>query len=154
MAKILKAVTFSSAGRERKHGVQPVQSLDGSLFVHAENYGIGGRFEVKANHVSCLFSKIRIVTGHVSAQLMRLEPGLGPGARHAHMTDPQLRCQFACAPVSRPIRWSSPCIIQNAGLQIWSLQLDFSPEVSSIESGQTIGHKPFPPKPDRIYTAP
>src|SRR5690349_4383341 len=154
MPKILKTVTLGPSGRERKHWVQPVQSLNGRLFVYAENHRIGGRFEVKPNHVSCFFGKLRIVTGHIPAQLMGLEPCLGPGARHAHMADSQLSRQFACAPMSRAVRWNSPGIIQNAGLQVGSLLLDFSPEVSRVESGQTLRHKPPLPKPDRVYTAP
>jgi len=40
MPVVLKAVAFSAAGRKREDGIEPIQSLNGSLLIQAENRGM------------------------------------------------------------------------------------------------------------------
>src|SRR6266403_565240 len=56
---VLKTVSLGSSGRERQHGIESVQSLDGALFVDAEDSRIDRRLQIQANDISSLGFKIR-----------------------------------------------------------------------------------------------
>jgi hypothetical protein len=38
-------------GRERQHGISPIERLDGGLFIHAEHVGMLRRMEIEPNDV-------------------------------------------------------------------------------------------------------
>jgi hypothetical protein len=40
-------VSFGSSGRERQHWIEPVQGLDGALFVNAKHGRIDWRFQIQ-----------------------------------------------------------------------------------------------------------
>jgi hypothetical protein len=46
---VLKTVSLGSSGRERQHGIESVQSLDGALFVDAKDSRIDWRLQIQAN---------------------------------------------------------------------------------------------------------
>src|ERR1700748_3319401 len=43
VSKVFESVPFGSARRQRPYRIQPVQSLDSRLFIHAENGRVRGR---------------------------------------------------------------------------------------------------------------
>jgi len=65
---ILKTVSLGSPGRERQDWIEPVQSLDGALFIDAKDGRMDWRLQIQANDVCSLSFKIRVVAGHVAAK--------------------------------------------------------------------------------------
>ena len=63
---------------------------------------MGGRFQIKANDLSGLGFKERIVALHVATHAVRAQPGAAPDASHPHMIKAKLLCQLARAPVGGP----------------------------------------------------
>ena len=49
VTEILDPMTHSPSRRERQHGIEPVEGLDGALFVHAEDGGMGRRGQIQSN---------------------------------------------------------------------------------------------------------
>jgi hypothetical protein len=49
VTEILKPMTLGPSRRERQHGIEPVEGLDGALFVHAEDGGMGRRGQIQSN---------------------------------------------------------------------------------------------------------
>ena len=68
MAVVLKAMPFGPSWRERQHRIEPIQGLDGSLFIQAEDCGVRRWVKIQANDVRRLLFKFRIVAGHIAAQ--------------------------------------------------------------------------------------
>ena len=118
MTKVLKAVPFGSARRERPHRILAIQGLDGGLLIHAEHGGVRRRIQVQPDDIRGLFLKVRIVRGHVALDPVRLEPMLAPHPSHHHVTHVQMRGQFARAPVGRPTRRRAACRLQNPGFPL------------------------------------
>ena len=65
---ILKTVSLGSSGREGLNWIEPVQSLDGTLFIDAKDRSTDWRLQIQANDVGRLGFKIRVVAGHVAAK--------------------------------------------------------------------------------------
>ena len=72
MAVVFKAVALDSSRRERQHGIEPVQGLNGGLFVDAKDGSVLGRVQVKADDVGSLRFKVWIVASHITLQTVRL----------------------------------------------------------------------------------
>ncbi len=51
VAVVLEAVTLGPSGRERQDGIEPIQGLNGGLFVDAEDGRMLGRVQIKADDV-------------------------------------------------------------------------------------------------------
>src|ERR1043166_1421945 len=153
MTKIFKSMPFGSTGGKRQHWIQAVQGLNSALFIYAENHRIGRGFQIEPDHISRLFVKIGIITGHVAAQPMRFESSFLPRPCYAHVTDPQLSRQFATAPVGGSVFGSAPCAVQDFGFQIGSLRFDFLARMPGIEASQPLGRKTLLPQSHGIDAA-
>jgi hypothetical protein len=82
VTEILKPMTLSPSRRERQHGIEPVEGLDGGLFVHAEDGGMGRRGQIESNDLGGFRFESGIVGSHEVAQPMRLQPVAPPDASH------------------------------------------------------------------------
>ena len=145
MAKVLKAVPFGPARRQRQHRILAIQGLDRRLLVHAEHGGMRRRIQVQPDDVRGLFLKVRIVRGHVAFDPMRLEPVLAPHPGHHHVAHVQMRGQFARAPVGRPTRRGAACRLQNPGFQLRRAHRGDLSEMPAVESSDPLLGKPFTP---------
>ena len=96
-------MALNPSGRERQDGIEPVQGLDGGLFVDAEDGSMLGRVQVETDDVGSLGLEVGIVAGHVTLQTVRLQAGLPPDAVHGVLADAQSGGQLAATPVRRAI---------------------------------------------------
>src|SRR5260370_16299105 len=78
MAIVFKAVSFGSTGRKWQNRIQPIQRLDGTLFVNTEHCSVERRLEVQADDVGSLLFKLRIGAGHITAQSMGFDSRPSP----------------------------------------------------------------------------
>jgi len=118
MPVILKAVPLGPARRKRQHRVQPIQSLNGGLFIDAEDRRVGGRMQIEANDLRCLGLKVRVIADHVVAQSVRLQPIAVPDSDHRHVGSPELPCQATGAPLRAAVIGAAPRPLQNPGFQL------------------------------------
>ena len=52
MPQILKAVALGTPGRKGQNRIQPIESLNGALFIDAEHCSVGRRLEVEVDRIS------------------------------------------------------------------------------------------------------
>ena len=64
MTEILEPMTLGPSRRKREHRIESVEGLDGALFVHAEDGGMGGRGQIESNDVGGFRFKSWIVGSH------------------------------------------------------------------------------------------
>ena len=103
MAIVLEAVPFRPAGRQRQHGVEPIQSLNGCLFVYAEHRCMLWRMQVQSDDVRRLGFEIRIVAGPIPFQSMRFQLRLGQNPLHRGFAETLLVRQFSAGPVGAAV---------------------------------------------------
>ena len=60
-----------------------------------------GRIQIQANDVRGLLFEVRVGTGHIVFQPMRLQPGALPHPCHGHMTDPEPAGEPSRGPVGQ-----------------------------------------------------
>jgi hypothetical protein len=129
-----------------QYRIQPIQRLNGGLFIYAEHRCMSGRTEVQADDIGRLKLKIRIVAGHVTFQPMRLQPSLFPGAMDSVFANTQGCRKLAATPVCRPIDRPLARSRQNPGPQGRSKNAGRLARMTSIKSIHAAIEKPrFPP---------
>ena len=109
---------------------------------------MGGRFQIKANDLSGLGFKERIVALHVATHAVRAQPGAAPDASHPHMIKAKLLCQLARAPVGGSIIGRAAGAVQNTRRQGGALFVHRSAAVTGVKSSQPLGHKALLPAAD------
>ena len=117
VTEILEPMTLSPSRRGRPHRIEPVEGLDGGLFVHAEDGGMGWRGQIQSNDVGGFRFESWIVGSHEVAQLMRLQPVAPPDASDAHVPDAEFARQTTSAPVSAAVIGTAPRPLQHFGLR-------------------------------------
>jgi hypothetical protein len=90
VAVVLKVVTLQPSGRQWQHRIEPIQSLDSSLFIDAKDRRMLGRLDVQPDNIGRLELEVRVVGGHVAFDPMGLKPGALPHPRHHHVADTQV----------------------------------------------------------------
>src|SRR3954451_8432272 len=153
MTVILKSMTFGTPGGEGQNRIQPVQCLDGALFIHTENRSIGGGIHVQPDDSGCLFFKFRVIRGHVTARAVRTKTRLSPNSGHSHVVDLENGCQFARRPMGRTIARAFAGVVQNPGFNSGSVTGWFFALVTSKKSREPIFYKPLFPTNDVILAA-
>ena len=109
---------------------------------------MGGRSQIKANDLSGLGFKERIVALHVATHAVRAQPGAAPDASHPHMIKAKLLCQLARAPVGGSIAGRAAGAVQNTRRQGGALFVRRSAAVTGVKSSQPLGHKALLPAAD------
>ena len=74
MADIFEAVALGAPRRQRQHGVEAVERLNGRLLVHGKHGCVVRRIHVQSDHVRRLGLELGIVRLHVAREAMRLQP--------------------------------------------------------------------------------
>ena len=87
MPKILKAMSFSSAGGQRQNRVESVERLDSALLIDAEDRSVYRWLKIQANDIGRLLFKLGIIASHVTAQPMRLNAEMAPDTAYARLTN-------------------------------------------------------------------
>jgi hypothetical protein len=136
VTEILKPMTLGPSRRERQHGIEPVEGLDGGLFVHAENGGMGRRGQIQSNDVGGFRFESWIVGSHEVAQPMRLQPVAPPDASDAHVPDAEFACQTTAAPVSAAVIGAAPRPLQHFGLQSGRIGSGLTPAMLGDQTAQ------------------
>ena len=152
--EVLKAVPFGASRRERQHRIFPVECLDRCLLIHREHRRMRRSVQIQPNDIGGLALKVWIVGGHVAIQPLRLEAVLDPHPRHHHMTDLELPCQPARAPLRGPVRrrmLESP--FQNPCLQRRGQRAGILPRVPAEQSCQPFLSKSLAPAVDKRIDA-
>src|SRR6266446_1663483 len=153
MTKILKAMSFGSARGERQNRVKSVESLDSALLIDTEDRSVERRLKVQANDVGRLLFKLRIITGHISTQPMRLNAEMAPDTAHARLANAQLFGQPIATPVGRTVSGTLTGGLQDPRLGLGCPRSALTTAITRIESGQTLFLKAPLPLPDILVTA-
>jgi len=102
MAEIRKAVALGTPGRKGQNWIEPIESLNGALFIHTEHSCMGWGLEVETDNVRRLGLEIGIIAGPWNGGDERV--AAPPCSRHG-----QLSC--GSRPAQRPF-----CVNSN----VWS----------------------------------
>ena len=145
MTEILKPMTLGPSRRERQHRIEPVEGLDGALFVHAEDGGMGWRDQIESNDVGGFGFESGIVGSHEVAQPMRLQPVAAPDASDAHVPDAQFACQTTAAPVRAAVIGAAPRPLQHFGLQSGRIGACLTPAMLGDKTAQACLAEPLGP---------
>jgi len=92
MPVVLKPVALGASRRQRQNGIEPVQRLDGGLFIHTEHGSVLRRIEVQAQNIHGFTFELGIVARQVTFQTMRLETGFFPDPMHGIFAQAEHRC--------------------------------------------------------------
>src|SRR5712675_137894 len=130
MTKIFKAMPFGSARGERQNRVKSIECLDSALLI-----------------------ELRIITGHISAQPMRLNTEMAPDTAHARLANAQLFGQPIATPVGRTVSGTLTGGLQDPRLGLRCSGSALTTAITRIESGQTLLLKALLPLPDILVTA-
>src|SRR5215471_16669566 len=85
--------------------------------VNAEHRCIDRRLEVQTDDIGSFFLELRIVTGNIAAQSMRLEPGFGQDARYPDVVGADYGGNLASRPMRRAISRFALGQSQHSGLE-------------------------------------
>lgn len=153
MAVIFEAMPFRSPRRQGQHRILTVQGLDRRVLVHTKHGRMLRRVQVETDHIGRLPLEVGIGGGQIPVQAVRLEPVLGPDARHPHMADAEVSRELAGAPVGRAIGRRLPCGLQNTGFHARSLARRGLPAMATVQPGQPLVDKALPPQGHHTATA-
>ena len=153
VAIVFKPMALEPPGRQRQHWIQPVQGLDGGLFVHAKHRRMLRRFDVQSDNIGRLGFKVGVVGGQVAFDPMWLKPGALPHPRHHHVANAQVAGQLAAAPVGGTIGRRSAGPFQNLGLQRRGSLLHRAAAVVRVQARQPLGFETTLPATDIVGVA-
>ena len=145
VTEILEPMTLGPSRRERQHRIEPVEGLDGGLFVHAEDGAMGWRSQIQSNEVGGFRFKSWIVGSHEVAQPMRLQPVAPPDASDAHVPEAEFACQTTAAPLSAAVIGAAPGPLQHFGLQSGRIGSCLTPVMLGDKTAQACLAKPIGP---------
>lgn len=117
VAEILEAVGLGATRRKRQDRVQTIERLDGTFFINAEDGGVRGRVQIKADDISRFGFELGVVADHVLTQEMRSQAVAAPDPSHRHVGEAELFRQPPTAPMRAAVCGWSSGPIQNPGLQ-------------------------------------
>src|SRR5260370_20045606 len=153
VAVILEAVSFGAARGEWQNRIQPVQRLDRTLLVDAEDRRIKRWLEIKSNDVSCLLFELRVSTDHVAPESMGLDSCASPDPCYSTVRSAQMPSQLAGAPMSRTIGRRLLSRVQNLGFLADDVLRDNLAAMPGIKPRQALRSKTFFPAGDEIQAA-
>ena len=104
MPVIFEAMPLGPPRRERQHGIEAIERLNGGFLIDGKDRGVVRRIDVQANHVGGLRLEVGIVRLHVPFEPVRLKAGALPGFRHEVVMNREHAPQFAGIPVRAAVR--------------------------------------------------
>src|SRR6266496_992114 len=145
MSVVFESMPLCPAGRKWQHGIFPVQSLNGRLFVHTEYSRMDRRIDVQTDDVGSFGFEVRVICRHIPLHAVRLQVRPAPNSRHHHMGYSKMLSRFPRGPVGRSISRILLRCRQNPGLQFNRLLSSLAALVPAIESSEPLRLKPrFP----------
>lgn len=154
VAVVFEAVPFGAPGRQRQHGIEPIESLNRGLLVEAEDRWMLRRIDVQCDNVGGFRLKRGIGRSHVAVQPVRLEVRTGPYAGHHHVRDAECAGQLAGAPVCGPVARRPARALQDLGFELRGPLGNGLAAVSRIQPAQPLCDKPgFPARDERRVAA-
>ena len=135
---VLEAVAFGASRRERQHGIETVQGLNGGLLINAEHGGVLRRAQIEAEDVGRFGFELGIVAGHVTFETVRLQARFSPNPMHGVFADTQGGGQFAATPVRGPVAGFFPRGGQDAGAQSRSQHPGFLAGMIGVKSLESV----------------
>src|SRR5258708_273917 len=138
MTKIFKAMPFGSARGERQNRDKATECWDSAFLIDTEDRSVYRRLKVQANDVSRLLFKLRIITGHISAQPMRLNTEMAPDTAHARLANAQLFGQPIATPVGRTVTRTLTGGLQQPRLGLRCSGSALTAAITRIESRQPL----------------
>src|SRR4249920_915751 len=145
VAVVLESVTHQPAWTQGKDRIEPIEGLDVSLLVYAEDCGMLGWIEIEPDHVGSLLLEVGIVRQHVALDAVRPDPGTSPGPMHKHMAHAKFLRQTATAPVSGSVIRFASRSFEDAGFHRRGKNRRPTPTMPGVQSGQPMSHKPLLP---------
>jgi hypothetical protein len=140
-------VALRAPGRKREHGIEPIQGLDGALFIPGKDRGVGRRLRVEADDVGRFGLEIRIIARPVATHPVGLHSGALPDAGDHRMAHLEPSRQPPRAPVGGAVGRSQAGRGQNLALQGRSAAQNFAATMARIESSDALGQKAsLPPR--------
>src|SRR5258708_17036918 len=103
--------------RDYRHRIQPIQCLNGTCRVDAEHRCIDRRLEIQTDDIGGFFLELRIITGNIAAQSMRLEPSFSQDARYPDVVGSHFGGNLASRPMRRAINRFALGQSQHFGLE-------------------------------------
>ena len=91
VAVVLESMALGAPRGKRQNRIQPIQRLNGRLFIHAEHGRVLRRIQIQADDIGGFGLEVRIVAGHVAFQPMRLQAGFFPDPMYGVFADAQSR---------------------------------------------------------------
>ena len=121
--------------------------------VDAEHRCIDRWLEIQTENIGGFFLELRIVTGNIAAQSMRLEPSFGQDARYPHVVGAHFGGNLASRPMRRAISRFALGQAQHSGLESNAFFAATPSTMSALEATKTFTNKALFPQSNRIDTA-
>src|SRR6516162_8658566 len=121
--------------------------------VDAEHRCIDRRLEIQPDDIGGFFLELRIVTGNIAAQSMRLEPSFGQDARYPDVVRAHFGGNLASRPMRRAIRRFALGQSQHSGLESNAFFAATPSTMPAVEATETFPNKALFPQSNRIDTA-
>ena len=151
---VFEAVALGTAGRKRQDRVEPVQCLNGTLFIDRENSRVHWRVEVETDNIGRLGLEVRIVAGHISPEAMGLKTSLAPDLRDMRLGHSQFSGQSAGAPLGgSPAGFAVQSPVDDPCFQLLAARRGLTAPMPAVESSQSILAETVPPQTHGIDTA-
>ena len=148
MSVVLKPMSLSPSGRQRKYRIQAVQRLNSCLLIYAKHGCVLRRVHVQPDDVGCFGFKVRVIGDHVALNPVWLQLSSPPHASDHHMTHPELLAQPTGTPVGRTITRTFERMCQNSSFQFRCQSRNFSTFMPRIQISQATFEKTFLPAAD------
>jgi len=153
VAVVLEPVSLGASGRQRQHGIEPIERLNGGLLVHGEEGGVLRRIDVQADDIRRLALEVGIVGLHVPLEAMRLQTGASPGIRDVVVIDLQQARQFPRAPMRAAIRRSLSRLLENPRFHLCRQHRGWLRMVTRLQAVQAFREEPTTPSIDVVAEA-
>src|SRR6516165_349724 len=121
--------------------------------VDAEHRCIDRRLEIQPDDIGGFFLELRIVTGNIAAQSMRLEPSFGQDARYPDVVGAHFGGNLASRPMRRAIRRFALGQSQHSGLESNAFFAATPSTMPVVEATETFPNKALFPQSNGIDTA-
>jgi hypothetical protein len=150
---IFKTVPLRAPWAQGQHRIQPIQCLNGAFLVDAEYRCIDWRLEIQTDDIGGFFLELRIVTGKIAAQSMRLQPSFGQDARYPDVVGAKFGRNLASRPMRRSINRFTLGQPQHSGLESNAFFAATPSTMPAIEATEAFSKKALFPQSNGIDAA-
>ena len=150
VARIVVGLAFGNAGAQRGCRSCPIEGLNLTLLVDAENQSLVGRVEVKPHHIVKLFAEVLVFAEFEGFDKMRLQVVSPPNTSHSRLAEPLRLGHAPSAPVSR-VGWRAVQCCGDNSIYFSLKNSWLAPRTRSIflQPGKTQGQESLAPQLNR-----